>query len=289
MSSIIDLLKLWKSAYEANLTAAGRTLLQTKHLYQSVTVDTALLPLAVRISGDADTKSQAFLRVRETLLSAGWHVGLMPAGVAGNPVMPPPVWFRVPDAKLFCDGCDRTEAFNLVEATDVNAARALPDTQTFVLSLQCQSCKRTPETFTIRRVGEKLTLCGRAPMEVVPTPSDIPKAIRRFYSWAVVAHQSGQTLAGIFLLRTLLEQWAGLIVPSAPPVADRLMEEYMATLPDDFKGRFPSVAALYGQLSDDMHAATGSPELFNSAVREIVEHFEARRLFKITRPEPRPR
>jgi hypothetical protein len=105
--------------------------------------------------------------------------------------------------------------------------------------------------------------------------------VRGFYSGAVVAHQSGQTLAGLFLLRTLIEQFARASTGSKAENADEVLDAYMGTLPGDFKDRFPSMRSLYGDLSVDLHAATGSAELFDRAKTEIAEHFETRRVFKL--------
>lgn len=69
--------------------------------------------------------------------------------------------------------------------------------------------------------------------------------------------------------------------------ADQVIEVYMGTLPADFKGRFASMRDLYGELSGDLHSATGSSELFDKAKGQIAEHFETRRVFKLRdRPEP---
>jgi hypothetical protein len=149
------------------------------------------------------------------------------------------------------------------------------------LEYTCQSCKQTPEVFLVRRRGVKLTNEGRSPIEHVEVPAFIPKPVRRFFSGAVVAHQSGQTLAALFLLRTVIEQWARAATESVKVQADQVLDDYMLTLPEDFRARFPSLRALYGELSVDMHAATGSSGLFSRAVTEICEHFDARRLFKL--------
>jgi hypothetical protein len=109
----------------------------------------------------------------------------------------------------------------------------------------------------------------------------IPNPVKGYYSGAVVAHQSGQTLAGIFLLRTVIEQWARSLIPDAPRDADKLLDAYMSTLPDDFKARFTSFRSLYENLSDDMHAARGNADLFERALAQIEEHFEPRRLFRL--------
>ena len=117
-------------------------------------------------------------------------------------------------------------------------------------------------------------------MEHVQVPFEIPKEVARFYSGAVVAHQSGQTLAGLFLLRTLCEQWARRFA-AADDHADQAINIYMDSLPEDFKGRFPSLRSIYEMLSADIHAATGSDELYVQMLTEIGEHFSARKVFKL--------
>jgi hypothetical protein len=151
--------------------------------------------------------------------------------------------------------------------------------QAFLLAYQCQSCKRTPELFLIRRRGLKLTNEGRSPIERVDVPPFVPDSVQRFFGGAIVAYQSGQTLAAVFLLRTLVEQWARSASGSKKEQADQVMEDYMATLPDDFKNRFLSIRTLYGELSVDIHNATGSAELFERARTQITQHFEVRRMF----------
>jgi hypothetical protein len=63
------------------------------------------------------------------------------------------------------------------------------------------------------------------------------------------------------------------------------MKSYMTSLPEDFKRRFSSMRELYGELSNDIHGAIGSAELFESSILKIGEHFEARRLYKISVPQ----
>jgi len=58
----------------------------------------------------------------------------------------------------------------------------------------------------------------------------------------------------------------------------------MQSLPEDFKARFPSMRSLYGELSAAIHRADGAAALFDTAVAQINEHFEARRLFKLPAP-----
>jgi hypothetical protein len=58
----------------------------------------------------------------------------------------------------------------------------------------------------------------------------------------------------------------------------------MSTLPTDFKTRFPSMRNLYGELSIDIHNATGSAALFEKARGQIIEHFDVRRMFRLDEP-----
>jgi hypothetical protein len=118
-------------------------------------------------------------------------------------------------------------------------------------------------------------------METADFPNCIPETVRRFYSSALLGHQSGQTLAGLFLLRTLIEQWARSKVQSPAARADELMDQYMAMLPKDFNDRFPSMRSLYDDISADLHTAEGFGGLFDRALTEITEHFDARRVFKL--------
>jgi hypothetical protein len=206
--------------------------------------------------------------------------------------------FRVPDVKLNCVICDRIEAFNLFSVSDIlNRSGSSPLSfesndrfiQIFAISFLCQSCKSVPEVFLVRRHGMKLTICGRAPIEYVDVPKILPKELRRFYSDAVVAHDSGQTLAGLFFLRTIIEQWVRQQVSdfrlqgdqANDKYIDKYIEMYMDILPIDFKNRFISLKKVYSDISADIHSAIGSPELFDASQRAIIEHFQARRLFKI--------
>jgi len=278
-----------QAAFESRVTAAVKSLLESKHLYQSLKLECADLveEFAQRIAPQvAYAAKSSFAQ----LVSANWVPTDSAGGrpVAVRDTSQPAIRFTTPGVKLFCQTCDRVEAFNTVSSEDFlrrePTQRYVLSGQTvqlFVFSFLCQSCKVVPEVFLVRRQGLKLTNSGRSPIERVDVPPIIPKSVRLFCSGAVVAHQSGQTLAGVFLLRTVVEQWARSQVAAPSAHADEALGAYMGTLPDDFKSRFPSLRVLYADLSADIHSATGSAELFASALSQIVEHFEARRLFKL--------
>jgi len=279
------------NAFDLRVGAQLKTLLESRHLYQSVQVeyDDLLRAHAGRLEPDVKKSYESELL---RLAFGEWH----PSDPANKrPLLhavAPAIRFEAPTIKVFCEQCGRIEAFNAVSVQDfleygwhgsepyVAKEKVI---QVFVASFLCQSCKSVPEVFLVRRHGMKLTLCGRVPMEHVAVPPVIPKAMQSYYSGAFVAHQSGQTLAGLFLLRTLIEQWVrSRMPPSEKITADEAVEKYMADLPDDFPSRFRTVRSIYSDLSADIHAAKGDPDLFDRACREIVEHFEARRLFKVT-------
>jgi hypothetical protein len=235
------------NAFELRVGAQLKTLLESKHLYQSVQVEhadlfrahTSQLEPALKRSYESELLRLAF---------GEWY----PSDPANKrPLLhavAPAIRFEAPTIKVFCEQCDRIEAFNAVSVQDFlgygwhgSEPYVAKDkvVQVFVASFLCQSCKAVPEVLLVRRHGMKLTLCGRVPMEHVAVPSVIPKAVQGYYSGAIVAHQSGQTLAGLFLLRTLIEQWVRKQVPASDKLtADEAVEKYMAGLPDEFPSRF---------------------------------------------------
>jgi hypothetical protein len=267
-----------------------RILLEKKHLYQSVTVDGqgarhAFLPeVAPGMKAHLD-QTGSLDRVVDDY---PWTLANEKMTAVGGNSNWTEVVFTPPHIKTFCvnASCSRLEPFNLSSASSViGVGRFRSSTpgkfeQILALTYQCQSCKGFPETFLIRRVGAKMTLVGRSPMENVAVPQEIPKELTKFYSGAVIAHQSGQTLAGLFMLRTLCEQWAYKF--AAPgDYADQAIDKYMTTLPEDFKRHFPSLRQLYERLSADIHAATGSPDLYDQVIADIGKHFRARELFNL--------
>jgi hypothetical protein len=110
-------------------------------------------------------------------------------------------------------------------------------------------------------------------------PGIIPKPVAEYYHSAVVAHQSGETLAAIFFLRVLIEQWVRPLGPNEK--ADRCLARYMEQLPTDFKERFPSLPDAYSKLSDSIHSADANGDLYEEVRASIVKHFDARRVFDL--------
>jgi hypothetical protein len=292
------------------VTTTLRSLLEHRHLYQREIVPLEHAWSTATYGPFASPKFPEQIKKSYVgYVMAPWAV--IPPPEFRNPIarmegMPTCVRFELPTVKLFCTNCDRREAFNpkswailpsepsfVVErgrapvaedGVTVNGETL----QIFALTFECQSCKGAPEVFLIRRQNTTLTLSGRTPIEHLDTPAAIPKPERSFWAGAHLAHHCGQTLAGLFLLRTLIEQHARRILPEQALLGGDLVAAYTATLPTDFNSRFPSFTDLYARLSDALHRADPAAFLFQDAASKIVEHFEAKRLFKIPEPDKPP-
>ena len=267
---------------EPEITKFLKDLLQEKHLYQSVNLDVnAYLRNAFPEipTGDQTSLYESAMQA----FKSDWtgKASLNPTRML-HPTSPdhykPEVKFKVPDIKIYCGKCDRVEAFNAQYCTDcypdkiiINKLKNKQNIQIFVFSFLCQSCKMIPEFFMVRREGAKLTLSGRSPIEHVDVPRVIPNDFSKFYSGALVAHQSGQTLAGLFLLRTFIEQWVRNNAPGQKQV-DEELDLYGKSLPKDFRSRFPSLEDLYSKLSLSIHKANASDQIFKETLIAINEH-----------------
>ncbi len=244
IGSISDVVQLIENAF--------KSLFEEKHLYQSISIDEK------EINRIADAAGRGPAIAIKSSIEKMWVPEDTPQGpksqLAGH------IFFKTPHVKSFCTTCDRVEAYSHVSTSDVTGIYSEnQNVQVFAVSYLCQSCRDLPEVFIVRRERLKLVLCGRAPIENVYVPNDIPKSVRRFYSGAIVAHQSGQTLAGNFLLRCLIEHWSREATKEKDMPADQTIDSYMKSLPGDFNARFPSVRESYGKLSADIHRANWFP------------------------------
>jgi hypothetical protein len=278
------------ATYEQRVADALRELLERKHLYQSVEVK-----LSVSTNFEAAAKAPTERAANTLDLAAGLQDG--PWSIFGNRTVDYSLnragfsgvkgeeWLQVraPELKLYCaTPCKRVEPFHATLCPHVfSSNEPKPARQIFVLQYVCQSCRGEPTVFLVRREGLKLTLAGRSPIEHVNVPREIPRQVARYYSGAVVAHQSGQTLAGNFLLRTLVEQWVRSFPPAAEMRAEEALNWYYRNLPEDFSQRFPSLRSIYEKLSSDIHAAGGEAKVFIDESARIMKHFDAWRVYEL--------
>jgi hypothetical protein len=287
---------------------ALKRLLSEKHLYQSVEPDFQFMPeLAQKVQAQKPTmpqliqggvpaihpSAQALAKSALGLAQYAWTPYIRsgqdkpqffptPSATIANPIQ-----FQMPTVNTFCCDCQERWPFNPVFDGGTCVVDS-PQNQRYFFGYQCQQCKGPAVRFMVRREGLKLRLAGRDPIEVLPTPKVLPKAPSRFYGDAQIAHHAGQTLAAIFLLRTFVEQfWRSLpqvqaILQHQPrATGDEQGAAYQATLPDDFKNRFPSLPEVYGKLSAAMHEARADATLFEECCASTVKHFDARRIFEL--------
>jgi hypothetical protein len=134
----------------------------------------------------------------------------------------------------------------------------------------------------VTRQEWKLTIAGRSPFEEVDVPKFIPKSEKWLFSGAIVATRTGNTLAGLFYLRTFIEQFArrqtGI---KGKQTGETILDAYQAMLPEKHRDHMPSLRSWYERLSAPIHAAKPDAALFEEARTAIVEHFDFRRLYKI--------
>lgn len=280
-----------KATYEQRVADALRVLLEHKHLYQSVQVNlsvSANFEAAAKVIKEraASTVERGASLQDGPWLICGSHTfdySFSRADPAGMK-LEERLQVRAPDLKLYCVApCKRLEPFHATDCTHVFSSSddSNPTRQIFVLGYVCQSCRGEPAAFLVRREGLKLTLAGRSPIEHINVPREIPRQVAKYYSGAVVAHQSGQTLAGNFLLRTLVEQWVRSFPPTAEMRVEAALDWYYSNLPEDFRQRFPSLRNSYEKLSSDIHAAGGDAKVFSDESVHIGKHFDAWRVYEL--------
>jgi hypothetical protein len=296
-----------KPKISSSIENGFKELLENRHLYQNLYIQPPDIEIVIGelkdiLAGSSppfgDTQEISTEYVHSSFLEIEWIVknpfGRRSAGgyvtpTANSDIKIVSIEFEPKTVKLFCTNCKRIEAYSFQQGKDLLKDLRGPELftdpineQIFSVTYQCQSCKSLPEVFLVRRKKDKISLHGRSPIEFVVTPSFLPKEQRKYFSDSIVAFNSGQTLAGIFLLRTFIEQFVRSI--SKDPLTqnkDSLFSEYAESLPKEFKQHFPSLGKIYDQLSSDIHGATGSEELYNQMKFDIEKHFDAKRLFEL--------
>lgn len=260
-----------------------KDLFENKHLYQKVVIElSSLLKKESSYGGCGVSDSKPFEGVQEVKRIIPSLIPEMPWQLlVTNSSDLKEYAISLPRIKIFCPADERDEPFLPKNAYPFSHGRHEKKiTQTFMIEYECQSCN-TLVTFMVAREGVKLVLVGRSPIEEVQVPTFIPKQYKQYISGAVVAHNSGQTLPGLFMLRVFIEQYAKSCSSKTDLLANEYIELYMAGLPIDFKDKFPSFSNIYRDLSVALHMANASAELFDRTINDISDHFDAKRLYKI--------
>jgi hypothetical protein len=277
-----------------------KALLETKHLYQKTEASIDRIKMEVRSKvypGHESMFDQFVASWEKRRLKPVMVPDFEATNVGGQTAQVKSPILLLTNVKLFCASCKTSEVFSPLWAKDVAEEcqgphnKKMPrreDHQLFFVAFQCQRCNGDPEGFIVRRSGYRLFLEGRSPIEQVDLPRYLPKKEAPFFSDAIVAYNAGKKLAGLFYLRTFLEQFCRRMTGRRDRIpGDELMEAYIATLPSAHRDYMPSFREWYDKLSDAIHAAREDDALFEDARSEIDRHFDIRRVHKIPETEPR--
>ncbi len=267
-----------------------KSLLENKHLYQHVTINAGEI-LKQQIEAENQTNLKIYL--------GKWATEELPKMrfMLTNQPVKDALTLALPNASLFCRYCQRREAFAPIWSADVGSPIvhggrqiALPDGfQIFFLVYQCQRCFGRPEGFLVRREVWILGLHGRSPIELAEVPAYVPKVESWLYRDAVIAFNSGKIPAGLFYLRSFIEQFARRVTGLTGRVTgDEIMDAYYKALPAPNKDQMPSFREWYDKLSKVLHSVTQDVGLFETAKAQIEKHFDMRRVFEISEKSPAP-
>jgi hypothetical protein len=280
-----------------------KLLLETKHLYQRVSIDPTERIAALCadfVYTDQPSRVSKYLAELATTtlaLGSGKAVTIPGDGSIGQEISSPAIGFV--NVKMFCSACKSREAFAPTWMRDIDhetgntgrwgtAPKRIPKQgepvqQHFCVAYLCQHCSSEMVIVIVARGGWYLSLEGRSPMEGVSAPKYIPKKERALFAEAMVARNVGKPLAAIFFLRVVIEQFArrqaGFI--DVMMTGDQIMDAYAGTLPLQYREVMPSLKVWYSNLSRAIHAAHADEELLGEAMDEIERHFKVRDAFSI--------
>ena len=156
--------------------------------------------------------------------------------------------------------------------------------QLFFFPYQCQSCRGEPLILVVRREGIKLQLVGRSQFEKIKVPRHIPKEENKYYSDAKIAYNTGRILAGLFYLRTMIEQYMRRVLDNYTRVTgEELAEQYAKLLDEEFPKRFKTLRKIYEELSAKIHDAQNDEGQFLQSLFDINTHFEQLKLIPLAK------
>ncbi|MBE2287712.1 MAG: hypothetical protein IAE77_29915 [Prosthecobacter sp.] len=304
----------------SRIEAALKELLESKQLYQSVTVHTADLAEPVLAQNDSvvelmspagpivrarylnETERKAPTRVVKKILDSSWVLVVeQPAPTKPQRPQYPiesdkePICF-LPRIVRSCVKCDSVTAHlpgyfgaSITEpliALDLGMTSSKNRIQVFSFSYQCQVCREEPNVFLVRRQGAKLTLVGRSIFEKISVPKFVPEALRSLFSEALVASMAGKFLPACLYLRLVIEHHmrASVDVARLPnkPTGDELADEYSKVLHSEFPRSLCSFKTIYSDLSQVIHEGREDADVFKKSVDGISLHFDQLRLLPLS-------
>jgi hypothetical protein len=278
----------------ARIARALKTLLEDRHLYQKETIEGAEIAVRTTLQSMTTTAEQKYLGdmmrvagVSPTRLgtSADRSARIQGSSQYGGTFYVEALALSRENIKIFCPTCDGREV--AAPVSFIQGGKG--EDQIFLLVFQCQHCKKGCVSFLVKHEGWTLFLHGRSPMETPEIQPFIPKQERKYFRDAVIAFNSGKTLAALFYLRTFVDQFARRQTGKrGRENGEVIMAAYSETLPAKLRDSMPSLGKAYSDLSDAIHEPREDAVLFENATAAIEEHFDIRRVFKIADAETAP-
>lgn len=296
-----------RNALREDIRRTIRTLLETKQLYQGVKIDWSKTKAeAKRIQDNVKDASS-----HESITIGGETVwiknGLQPylleyaqGFISSGWIFTPELRARIsrlaesedldviaPPAELWCRICKTSKTHNSGSLTIETLCPPYPlgtsNEQVFTCGYECQSCRTTPIVFQITRRGEKLTVTGSSEYPKVSVARDIPEEIEGYVSEAIIAAGTGRILAGLFFLRTAIEQHMRLATKlRGRQTGDELATAYFKLLDKEFPKRDWILGRVYEELSSKLHMAEADEKQFEKSIMELNRFFSILKLYPLT-------
>lgn len=202
-----------------------------------------------------------------------------------TPLLDREICFIAPSAQLYCGKCKREASFEALHASSTRPGLGNPfprlsggkREQLYLIYYRCVMCRDQIHGVLVRRRGCKLTLCGFAPRKQQQATRKLKKNLVAILENANDAVAEGDLYAGFYHARTLLEHYLrdrqGL-QPSERIRGEQLIDNHYANLSPKFKDALPSLQSVFADLSDRLHARSGSKHEFDSLIDKLCGHIE---------------
>lgn len=296
-------------SYDFNgaLSNAWKVLLEEKNLYQSITVDTESIKVKLvelfkevrlqrsgRISAvvkGSEIHDDTEERMASYFLNFTHSQWVLAPEYGTQPKMrfsvtastDEPLVCRLPTIHINCKHCTsvlppHNSGFpgigGVVSSYDFgNHGKGV--VQVFSVPYLCQSCKKEPIVFQVRREGIKLTLVGRSNLYVPTISKAIPSEESEYLRGALIASTTGNLLPALFMLRVFVEQYMRRVAKVTGRIrGEDLADEYARYLPDGFPSSLRSLKNIYEAVSECLHGANPSRDIFDKCVKDVETHFD---------------
>lgn len=301
-----------KSLFMNELNQKFLFLFESKHLYQNLRLDFSSIDQMIKPTQEIVPQNsyikemQSFAKIRsdnnikaqlkvffESLLKRKWRFDVaeyIPLEAISNIDAKTSSEFiiDVPTIKIACSNCDsilpphNPHCHYNKEFDSLDLSKENKEAQVWAFAFLCQSCKKKPIVFLVKREGLILSIVGRSEIEDVIVSKDLPKEEKRWIKDAIISYNCGKTLAAIFFLRTFIEQyWRRILKIGNRISGDEMGDEYQKGLPEDFpKNRCTSLKKLYEELSECLHSANDDEDRYHTSLNQITKHFELLKHFE---------